>query len=107
MMGGQRCHPAVEQLQMACCGKIQSNLLADAGDKAGRSCVLDALARCVPGHSPNPVPGLGLSRLSHSSCWLTGQLVRISRCYLSARSEEHTSELQSLTNLVCRLLLEK
>src|SRR5438093_3178678 len=25
----------------------------------------------------------------------------------SLRSEEHTSELQSLTNLVCRLLLEK
>src|SRR5437016_12128393 len=25
----------------------------------------------------------------------------------NARSEEHTSELQSLTNLVCRLLLEK
>src|SRR5437016_8591036 len=24
-----------------------------------------------------------------------------------ARSEEHTSEIQSLTNLVCRLLLEK
>src|SRR5437016_9994511 len=26
---------------------------------------------------------------------------------LQHRSEEHTSELQSLTNLVCRLLLEK
>src|ERR1019366_10812407 len=26
--------------------------------------------------------------------------------YLVIRSEEHTSELQSLTNLVCRLLLE-
>src|SRR5258706_1477176 len=26
---------------------------------------------------------------------------------MPARSEEHTSELQSLTNLVCRLLLEK
>src|SRR5258706_8461618 len=26
---------------------------------------------------------------------------------LQSRSEEHTSELQSLTNLVCRLLLEK
>src|SRR5258706_11348569 len=26
---------------------------------------------------------------------------------LRGRSEEHTSELQSLTNLVCRLLLEK
>src|SRR5262249_60610366 len=29
------------------------------------------------------------------------------RHQLAARSEEHTSELQSLTNLVCRLLLEK
>src|SRR5437016_6680261 len=27
--------------------------------------------------------------------------------FLVNRSEEHTSELQSLTNLVCRLLLEK
>src|SRR5438093_4564291 len=26
---------------------------------------------------------------------------------VGSRSEEHTSELQSLTNLVCRLLLEK
>src|SRR5262249_60701855 len=30
-----------------------------------------------------------------------------SRCGRVSRSEEHTSELQSLTNLVCRLLLEK
>src|SRR5258706_7486943 len=29
------------------------------------------------------------------------------RQVLGERSEEHTSELQSLTNLVCRLLLEK
>src|SRR5438093_10159837 len=28
-------------------------------------------------------------------------------CSGRSRSEEHTSELQSLTNLVCRLLLEK
>src|SRR5437016_7703586 len=28
-------------------------------------------------------------------------------CDFRIRSEEHTSELQSLTNLVCRLLLEK
>src|SRR5262249_59482331 len=28
-------------------------------------------------------------------------------CSMLFRSEEHTSELQSLTNLVCRLLLEK
>jgi len=32
---------------------------------------------------------------------------RIYYQYLIKRSEEHTSELQSLTNLVCRLLLEK
>src|SRR5437016_14459288 len=29
------------------------------------------------------------------------------RCTVPTRSEEHTSELQSLTNLVCRLRLEK
>src|SRR5256885_15306352 len=29
------------------------------------------------------------------------------RCTSAARSEEHTSELQSPCNLVCRLLLEK
>src|SRR5437016_11142750 len=34
----------------------------------------------------------------------TGKSRRICRDF---RSEEHTSELQSLTNLVCRLLLEK
>src|SRR5438093_12802807 len=33
--------------------------------------------------------------------------LRVPFSVLDARSEEHTSELQSLTNLVCRLLLEK
>src|SRR5260221_5308671 len=31
----------------------------------------------------------------------------VSRCSTSVRSEEHTSELQSHSDLVCRLLLEK
>src|SRR2546430_17371117 len=31
----------------------------------------------------------------------------VNRCEGIARSEEHTSELQSQSNLVCRLLLEK
>src|SRR5258706_4415404 len=31
----------------------------------------------------------------------------LARVRIDDRSEEHTSELQSLTNLVCRLLLEK
>src|SRR5262249_61433298 len=33
-------------------------------------------------------------------------LTMMPRPYQEDRSEEHTSELQSLTNLVCRLLLE-
>src|SRR5258706_2947280 len=37
---------------------------------------------------------------------LTGHLV-YTTVHANNRSEEHTSELQSLTNLVCRLLLEK
>src|SRR5256886_13266402 len=32
---------------------------------------------------------------------------RVRRVIYSSRSEEHTSELQSQSNLVCRLLLEK
>src|SRR5437016_9387903 len=40
--------------------------------------------------------------------WRAHQVARRRRLRSAAtRSEEHTSELQSLTNLVCRLLLEK
>src|SRR5436309_11789602 len=47
------------------------------------------------------------------SCWRTTRLRRSvttsgpPSAAVSARSEEHTSELQSRENLVCRLLLEK
>src|SRR2546430_11186807 len=37
----------------------------------------------------------------------SGRGQRAARRALAARSEEHTSELQSQSNLVCRLLLEK
>src|SRR5438046_3694931 len=43
------------------------------------------------------MPLLGAPPINQAYQYLTG----------GARSEEHTSELQSLTNLVCRLLLEK
>src|SRR5256885_9892990 len=43
-----------------------------------------------------------LGGLGHDGC----QRVRVRPAYI-ARSEEHTSELQSPCNLVCRLLLEK
>src|SRR5262249_58043226 len=38
---------------------------------------------------------------------ITKTLSGLERSDIKNRSEEHTSELQSLTNLVCRLLLEK
>ena len=43
---------------------------------------------------------------------ITGQWGNPVSCFFAPekwkfRSEEHTSELQALTNLVCRLLLEK
>src|SRR2546430_12386668 len=38
-----------------------------------------------------------------SSCGMSSP----SHCSTTRRSEEHTSELQSQSNLVCRLLLEK
>src|SRR5688572_31346103 len=38
---------------------------------------------------------------------VTNKKVRTNRSAPNPRSEEHTSELQSQSNLVCRLLLEK
>src|SRR5205085_11269008 len=37
----------------------------------------------------------------------TGEMLTALICFIPSRSEEHTSELQSQSNLVCRLLLEK
>src|SRR5205085_4846856 len=46
-----------------------------------------------------------------SSSWVTGLSLQTNRTFSGGfklnRSEEHTSELQSQSNLVCRLLLEK
>src|SRR2546430_11214689 len=43
----------------------------------------------------------------HSTSSLGYRIARNSEGLLWSRSEEHTSELQSQSNLVCRLLLEK
>src|SRR5690606_28779404 len=68
----------------------------------------------VPVHPA--VPGGGLWRFqlgaqgaapARSSGIRTGQSGLAGRHHLQGRSEEHTSELQSRENLVCRLLLEK
>src|SRR5690606_42018184 len=59
------------------------------GDKA---CPITNPA-CVP---PDPV-----------AVAIQSNLTLTSFCWFKIRSEEHTSELQSRENLVCRLLLEK
>src|SRR5260370_28045863 len=51
------------------------------------------------------------SRAERERCTLPGPTIAVDRAPLpgtgNVRSEEHTSELQSHLNLVCRLLLEK
>src|SRR2546426_8795698 len=59
--------------------------------RAGSASPRGFLACCV-----GATPGVAYARGQHRSRW---------RIFL--RSEEHTSELQSPCNLVCRLLLEK
>src|SRR5438045_6880281 len=49
---------------------------------------------------PRPMPN---QTISSPANWSAGNVARSS----GGRSEEHTSELQSLRHLVCRLLLEK
>src|SRR6266566_9089265 len=49
-------------------------------------------------HDALPISRWHRQRALRLSCWLVPAIVR---------SEEHTSELQSPCNLVCRLLLEK
>src|SRR5688572_31727694 len=55
--------------------------------------------------APCPVAGLGLIRVSVDHPDGTSHLIL--QGLTRVRSEEHTSELQSQSNLVCRLLLEK
>src|SRR2546430_7109259 len=75
----------------------------------------DALPILIP--SKNHVASTSLPSNKHSnsnnspSCKVKSSSPRIIRgledLTLQERSEEHTSELQSQSNLVCRLLLEK
>src|SRR5256885_5491392 len=69
-----------------------------------------AALRVAPSH-PKPcgragaMPTVQVFRRDEAS--LSGRLCRCVLMVFSSRSEEHTSELQSPCNLVCRLLLEK
>src|SRR5690242_20753966 len=51
--------------------------------------------------------GLATAKLFANRGWTVGIADVDAAALAAARSEEHTSELQSHVNLVCRLLLEK
>src|SRR5256885_8115419 len=70
-----------------------SNAFPGSGSKTG----------CARGIDPGA--GKEVTRRNHSNSRITSSTA--SESPLLARSEEHTSELQSPCNLVCRLLLEK
>src|SRR5690606_40942329 len=60
-------------------------------------------------YRPTP-PCSGVAMAETVTCWLTlglSETVKSAGSRGAERSEEHTSELQSRENLVCRLLLEK
>src|SRR5688572_32692959 len=59
---------------------------------------------CFPAETAQLSPALDFVR--QACCW-DSVVAAWSLVFITARSEEHTSELQSQSNLVCRLLLEK
>src|SRR2546427_4883820 len=71
-------------------GACRAGFLGGAGGFAPTSCA--GAARCVSGSAGTGCTGFARWRAA---------------AIFALRSEEHTSELQSQSNLVCRLLLEK
>src|SRR2546427_4668503 len=71
-----------------------------------QTCALPIWTPAAPSPSARtPTPSARTSCCSSSSTPAPGSARKT--CPRSSRSEEHTSELQSQSNLVCRLLLEK
>src|SRR2546426_1250640 len=74
------------------------------GERQMRAMILDAPRRPLRAADiPRPEPGPGQVLLAVAACGVCRTDLHV----LDGRSEEHTSELQSPCNLVCRLLLEK
>src|SRR5258705_936429 len=67
----------------------------------------DALAFGAPSRVCRWRPGSRMAYCNSGPAVLAAVVERVSGQRFEDRSEEHTSELQSLRHLVCRLLLEK
>src|SRR5687767_15410707 len=68
-------------------------------------CCMPACAQDMPANNSNHHPTPAATEAAETQEWAKQRLAKSSRH--QERSEEHTSELQSLAYLVCRLLLEK
>src|SRR5437016_3288577 len=99
-VSGPHPHPARESVP----GAVDRRLLVAGGCHEGLARTNGPRAVCSPTRDPTEATQPAVKgtvwgrRRGNSTC----RSERVRR-----RSEEHTSELQSLTNLVCRLLLEK
>src|SRR5690242_21539751 len=70
-------------------------------------CTARRVSSTVSGSAQQPVPGIMRSGGKPPSTSASSSAIFSGTVSEFARSEEHTSELQSHVNLVCRLLLEK
>src|SRR5690606_40994252 len=77
----------------------------EAGDAVERCCL--CCRRPLSSSSPSPKEMFARASLDLAGLALASSPVQPSGFSSSMRSEEHTTELQSRENLVCRLLLEK
>src|SRR3989440_3024629 len=68
---------------------------------------LPILSRVPSNDEPISRPAAPAARASRATRCASAGGVRLGSTRTSSRSEEHTSELQSRSDLVCRLLLEK
>ena len=76
-------------------------------DKRFRRVVLDYLDEKMIKFYPNKEVFFKFKKKKNERIILMTTKASVSYSSFNFRSEEHTSELQSRTNLVCRLLLEK
>src|SRR5207302_10416706 len=76
---------------------------------SGTASLFDGRSLIVGGTSDYSFTGENRASIFNpaTSQYVQSQNMVDGRWYATARSEEHTSELQSRENLVCRLLLEK
>src|SRR5690606_41926565 len=72
----------------------------------GSSAPMYTVRRPPPDNPPQPTLFLSTSSRAHKMSSATRSSAKNTPGHVVPRSEEHTSELQSRENLVCRLLLE-